>query len=169
MSRTVLWQRPGVGLVVSPVSLWTRVAARLRFAALDQALAKGVPPESRPALALRSERLVARPMRRRLARALRYHVEATRRPRASWRAPGPAAPPPLRGGGPHVAGAAGGLLELADLLEGLTPVEVRGVALVSVLLTDADSPLHHDRGSARLVAAAAAAAAALAPRTGARA
>jgi hypothetical protein len=80
-------------------------------------------------------------------------------------APWPAAPPPLPRGGPHVAGAADELLELADLLEDLTPVEVRGVAMVSVLLTDADSPLHHHRGSARLVAAARVAAAALAPPT----
>jgi hypothetical protein len=80
------------------------------------------------------------------------------------RAPWPAGPPPLPRGS-HIAGAADELLELAGLLEDLTPVEVRGVAMVSVLLTDADSPLHHNRGSARLVAAARAAAAALAPPT----
>jgi hypothetical protein len=145
--------------------MWTRVVARLRGAALDHALADGVQPESRPALALRAGRLIAPTMRRRLARALRFHVGEARRSPAPLRAPWPAAPPPLRPGGPHVAGAAGELLELADLLDGLEPVEVRGVALVSVLLADPDSPLHRNRGSRRLVVAVRAAADALAPRT----
>jgi hypothetical protein len=168
MSRTVLFERPGLGLVVARASLWTRVVARLRFATLDQALADGVRPESRPALALRSQRLIAPAMRRRLARSLRFHVDQARRRRAPLRAPWPAAPPPLRAGGPHVIGAADELLALADLLERVEPVEARGVALVSVLLTDADSPLHDDRGTTRLIAAARAAADALAPRAEAR-
>jgi hypothetical protein len=132
-------------------------------------LANGEWPESRPALALRSARLIAPPMRRRLARSLRFHVDEARRRRAPLHAPWPAAPPPLRAGGSHVADAADELLALADLLEGLAPVEARGVALVSVLLTDADSPLHHNRGTSRLIAAARAAADALAPHTEARA
>lgn len=169
MSRTVLFERPGLGLVVARVSLWTRVVARLRFATLDQALADGIEPERRPALALRSERLIAPPMRRRLAHALRFHVDAARRRRGPLHAPWPAAPAPLRPGAAHVGGAADDLLALADLLEGCKPVEARGVALISVLLTDGDSPLHHDRGATRLIAAARAAADALTPRTEARA
>jgi hypothetical protein len=165
MSRMVLLERPGLGLVVARVSFWTRVVARLRFATLDQALASGVQPESEPALALRSERLIAPPMRLRLARSLRFHVDAARHRRAPLRAPWPAAPPPLPARGPHVAGAAEELLLLADLLEGFEPVDARGVALVSVLLTDGNSPLHHNRGTTRLIAAARAAADALAPRT----
>jgi hypothetical protein len=163
-----LVERPDVGLVVTPVSLWTRAVAYLRFASLDEALANGVPPESGPALALRAERLIAPRMRRRLAHTLRFYVNEARRRRAPSRAPWPAAPPPLPASGPHVAGAADELLALADLLEGPGPAEVRGVALVSVLLTDGGSPLHR-QDARRLVAAARAAADALAPRTAAAA
>jgi hypothetical protein len=164
MSRTVLVERPGLGLVVSPVSLWTRVVARLRFATLDEALAAGVEPESGPALALRAERLIAPPERRRLARSLRFNVHEARERRSRLRAPSPAAAPPLPASGPHVASAADELLELAHVLDGADPVDVRGVALVSVLLTDGGSPLHYNRGAKRLVAAARAAGDALALR-----
>jgi len=169
MSHTVLVERPGLGLVVAKVSRWTRLVARVRFATLDEALAAGVEPESGPALALRAERLIAPPMRHRLGRCLRFYANEARRRRSPWRAPWPAAPPPLPGSGPHVAGAADELLELADMLEGSEPVEVRGVALVSVLLTDGGGPLHYNRGAKRLVAAARAAGDALAPRTAATA
>jgi hypothetical protein len=106
MRGSVLIERPGVGLVVSRASLAARVSARLRFATLDEALAAGADPESRPALTLRAGRLIAPRMRRRLARALRRFVELARRPRER-RAPWPAAPPPLPAGGPHVLHAAG--------------------------------------------------------------
>jgi hypothetical protein len=168
MSRTVLVERPDVGLVVSRVSFWTRAVAYLRFASLDEALADGAPPESGSALALRAQRLIAPGMRRRLAHAVRFYVNEARRRRAPLRAPWPAAPPPLPASGPHVAGAAEELLALADVLEGPGPVEVRGVAMVSVLLTDGASPLHR-RDAKRLVAAALAAVDALAPRAAATA
>jgi hypothetical protein len=150
--------------VVSRVSLWTRLVARLRFASLDEALADGIEPESRPSLALRAERLIAPRMRRKLARSLRRYVDQARHRRAlSW-APWPPAAPPPPGPGPHVARAADELLALAALLEGSEPVDVHGVALVCVLLTDGGSPLLHNRGADRLVAVARTAADALAPR-----
>src|SRR5690348_8022409 len=101
MSGSVLIERPGVGLVVSRATLAARVSARLRFATLDEALASGTEPESRPALTLRAGRLIAPRTRRRLARSLRRMVDAARRP-ALRHAPWPAAPPPLPAAGPHV-------------------------------------------------------------------
>lgn len=102
-------------------------------------------------------------MRSRLARSLRSYVDMARRPptRVLW----PAAAPPLPAGEPHVAGAADDLLALADLLEEPGPADVRGLALVRVLLTDGRSPLHYYRGAGALAAAARAAGEALDPRT----
>jgi hypothetical protein len=168
MRASVLIERPGVGLVVARASLAARVSARLRFATLDEALAAGEKPESRPALTLRAGRLIAPRTRRRLARSLRRFVDAAKRPRVQ-RAPWPAAPPPLPASGPHVAHAAHELLALADRLEEPGPVEVRGVALACVLLTDGGGPLHRNRGAAALAAAARAAGEALAPHAPARA
>ena len=162
MSGSVLIERPGVGLVVSRASLAARASARLRFATLDEALAAGADPESRPALTLRAGRLIAPRMRRRLARSLRRFVALARKPPAR-RAPWPAAQPPLPAGGPHVVHAAEELLELADRLERPGPVDPRGVAAACVLLTDGRGPLHRDQGAEALAAAARAAGEALAP------
>jgi hypothetical protein len=155
MRQRVLVERPGVGLVLSRVSPWERVTARLRFATLDEALASGAEPEHRPALALRARRLMSARMRHRLAHSLRMSVALAQRPLSV----------PRTSGGPHIAAAADELLALADHLEGPWPVDVRGVALVCVLLTDGAGPLHRNHGASRLVAAARAAAEALAPRT----
>jgi hypothetical protein len=151
MSESVLVDVPGVGLVLRRVSVRDRTAVRLRFASLDLALAAGEDPESRPSLALRARCLIAPRMRRRLARSLRRCV-AMSCPRVPG---GPAA-------GRHVAQARYELLALADRLEALAPVSVRGVALVCVLLTDGGGPLHRNRGAHRLIAAAHTAGAALA-------
>jgi hypothetical protein len=164
MSDSVLVERPGVGLVVARVPPGARLSARLRFATLDEALAAGADPDSRPALALRAQRLIAPRMRRRLARSLRRTVEPALRPRGHTRVPWPAAEPPLPASAPHVAHAAAELLALADRLEAHVPVDVRGVALVCVLLTDGGGPLHSNRGPGQLSAAARAAGEALAPR-----
>jgi hypothetical protein len=162
MSGSVLIERPGVGLVVSRASLAARVSARLRFATLDEALAAGADPESRPALTLRAGRLIAPRMRRGLAHSLRRFVAMARTP-PSQRAPWPVAQPLLPVGGPHVVDAAEALLELADRLERPGPVDARGVALACVLLTDGGGPLHRNQGADALAAAARAAGEALAP------
>jgi hypothetical protein len=153
MRDRVLVERPGVGLVLARVTPWQRVSARLRFATLDEALAAGAEPEERPALALRAERLLAPRMRHALARSLRMGVALAQRPLSV----------PRTSGGPHVAAAADELLALADHLDGPGPVDVRGVALVCVLLTDGAGPLHSNQGASRLIAAARAAGEALTP------
>lgn len=152
MSASVLVERPGTGLVVYRVSLRDRLAFRLRFASLDAALAAGEAPESRAALALRAARLIAPRMRRRLARSLRAFVEMSTRPSIPRRAPI----------GPHVRHAARDLLELADRLETPGPVSARGVALVCVLLSNGNGPLHGG-GRDRLIHAARTAGSALVP------
>ena len=142
------------GPVVTRVRLRARVAARLGFAARDAALAEGADPDASPELALRARRLIAPRTRRLLAASLRRWVESARGRRGLYE---------VRPG-PQVAGAAEALLELADRLEVRGPVEARGVALVSVLLSDGRGPLHSPQGAERLVAAARAAEAALDPR-----
>lgn len=163
MSKTVLIECPDVGLVVSRVSLRTWLAARFGAASLDEALALGAEPESGLAFALRAERLISHRIRSSLACSLRSYVDMARRP--STRVPWPAAALSLLAGEFHVAGAVDDLFALADLLEEPGPADVRGVALVRVLLTDGRSPLHYNRGTGALAAAARAAGEALDPRT----
>jgi hypothetical protein len=142
------------GPVVARVPLRARLSARLGFAARDAALAAGADPDTSAALALRARRLIAPRTRRRLAASLRRWVAAA----GGRRGPHEVRP------GPQVADAAGVLLALADRLEARGPVEARGVALVSVLLSDGRGPLHSRHGTEPLVSAARAAAAALDPR-----
>ncbi len=70
---------------------------------------------------------------------------------------------PVRAYGPHVFLARRDVCALADRLERPDAVDVCGVALVRVLLTDGGGPLHHNRGARALILAAGEALAALEP------
>ena len=69
----------------------------------------------------------------------------------------------MRAYGPHVFLARRHVCALADRLEKPDAVDVRGVALVRLLLTDGGGPLHHNRGANALIVAAREALAALEP------
>jgi hypothetical protein len=133
---------PGEGFVLRRPTLGDRVRARTRGPVLDRALACGARPETDVALVLRARRLLAPRGRRRLADALRHRVKERC--------------------GPQVSLASEDLLALAARLQD-GAVDIQGVALVRVLLTDGAGPLHFDRGADRLVAAARQAAVALEP------
>lgn len=116
-----------------------RLRARVSTWKLDRALARGISPDSSPALSLRANRLIGRKDRRRLAQELRELPPRAARPPCRLEA----GVPICRQG---VLQAVGLLEELAARLEGPEPLDARGVAQVRVLLTNADSPLFNPLG-----------------------
>jgi hypothetical protein len=126
-------------------SPWLRLRVLTHRDGLDHELARGVDPISSTALELRAEQLVRR--RARLAVRVEAVLEAAGRP-----APFTAAAPVRRA---HVLVCADDLIALARRLDDDRPVDVQGVAMTSVLLSDGASPLYAgDRSLAHAVRAA---------------
>jgi hypothetical protein len=127
-----------------------RLTARLNTTRLDVELARGVPAETRAALALRAQTLGETSTRRALAGTLRHVLGGARKRSRPRRA--------------QVAIRRSDVLRAADQLERLIErllqpgiVAARGCALVRVLLIDGRSPLYCRGASDGLGAAAAAA------------
>jgi hypothetical protein len=120
--------------------------ARLRAAALDRELARGVPSDSTAALAVRARILARPPTRRELGQQLRRIVREAHDPRPPGNRIAPVAS--------RVLEAEDDLRLLASRLDSPLPVAVRGVASVRALLSDGSGPLYH-RGSAEDLGAAA--------------
>jgi hypothetical protein len=136
MSVVLLVSGQGDARAVTParVRLRDRVAARLRAFGLDRALARGVAPESSPALELRAATLIG-PAAWQLGDQLRQIVLAAQ---VSGRVPIHAVPISrrlIREVEPELSGLAARLLEHR-------PVDVRGVASVRALLCDGCGPLY---------------------------
>jgi hypothetical protein len=148
---------PDRGFVLHRVRAWDRIRARLQAPALDRALVRGADPESGVALTLHARRLIAPDTRRQLAHSLRTAASLSETPIRRG--------VPVRAYGPHVFLARRHVCALADRLEQPDAVDLRGVALVRLLLTDGGGPLHHNRGADTLIAAAREALAALEPST----
>jgi hypothetical protein len=133
--------------VVEPrrVRLRDRLEARVQAHDLDRRLADGVPPERSAALTLRARRLVDRAFGTMLARRLREIVrEAVLRrvPRAQVAV--------------RLAAVADLTAEFDDLARRLVaprPSAVRGVAQISVLLSEGSGPLYSSRADEDLGAA----------------
>jgi hypothetical protein len=102
---------------------------------LDTRLAEGVAPASSPELTLRARQLADDRSRRALSSALTNAVQAARRPDRTWA-------PRAAIAAPAVRDAAGPLESLARDLTTINDPCVRGVALVSYLLSDPVSPLY---------------------------
>jgi hypothetical protein len=122
--------------VVEPrrVRLRDRIEARVRFHHLDRQLADGVPPERSAALSLRAHRLVDPAFGTALGRRLHAIVREAilhRVPRAQVAVRLAA-----------VADLAAELDELARRLVSPLPPAVRGIAQVSMLLSDGAGPLY---------------------------
>jgi hypothetical protein len=111
-----------------------RIAARMRAARLDAALAAGVAPESSAALELRAEALIG-PVARKLGTRLRLIVLNAQ---ASSARAGTAIPISLA----LVRDAEPELSTLAERLLGGGPIGARGVATVRALLCDGGGPLY---------------------------
>jgi hypothetical protein len=118
----------------------TRLSARLRSHALDRALAAGVSPDSSAALSLRAHALIEAGARGTLARSIRRVTDNAVRPF------GPLSPgiPTCRR---KILASREGLEALAARLEAGDPVDVRGVAMVAVLLTDGGGPIYERPGA----------------------
>ncbi len=135
-------------LTVRRVRPWHRVLARGLAARLDRELADGAQPEARAVLAARAMVLTSMKYRRGLATSLRRILSAASsaetRPRllAASRSAGAARQPhvPLRRD--RIARSAAELAGLAGCLAEQGPVPVRGVAMVSHLLSDGGGPLY---------------------------
>jgi hypothetical protein len=128
-----------------------RLSARLRSRRLDEALARGTPPETAAPLALRARRLTTLARRRSIADGLRCVIRETCR----------GVPPSQVQSSPRlrqVIAASDELIRLADGLANVGPVATRGVAEAWILLTDGTGPLYNANSTANLRARAASAA-----------
>jgi hypothetical protein len=136
MSVVLLLRDRGGASYVTPqrIRVRDRVAARVRAARLDAALAQGVAPESSAALQLRAQALIG-PVARKLGVHLRQILLS-------------AQPAGGRHGGAIpvsvalVCEAQPELSLLAERLLGRGPLDARGVATVAALLCDGAGPLY---------------------------
>lgn len=134
----------GAGHVIGVrVRLWNRVLARVLAARCDRQLAAGIGPDTGVLLSLRARALTSRRTRESIAEAL-----ARMRDRERYTA---ITGVPLNRDGIRLAGP--GIEDLRQRLLADGPVDVRGVALVQVMLTSGAGPLYA-RGRAEAVAAA---------------
>ncbi len=133
---------------------WHRAASRLLAASLDQRLAGGRAPEAGVLLASRAEALAAPRHRDALALLWERCID-----RASGRRPtGGVA---LRHD--RISRAEPAIRQVVDLLRGSHPSPARGVAMVTLLLTDGSGPLYNAHSDEDLGAALRRAAAQLDP------
>jgi hypothetical protein len=131
--------------VTSQPSIRARLRARFRARALDRELAGEVREHLSPALALRARILLQPPTRRALCDQLRRIVREAHEPAQLTRRV------PIRRR--EVVEAEGDLRLLASRLDSPSPVAVRGLAKVRILLTDGCGPLYHRDSSEDLGAA----------------
>ena len=146
----------GAGLALRCLRPWHRLLAGCQAGRMDRELAEGASPESSAALAARAMRLTSMCFRRDLAASLRRIVAATGEPApvrsaqvrsaqaAAPKSPGAARPPrvPLRHA--RISQSAPLLAELANRLDAPGPVPVRGVAMVTRLLSEGTGPLYRE-------------------------
>lgn len=120
--------------VVQRPPIRRRALAWVYSSRLDQRLAGGADPLADPLLAYRATKITSRGFRHRLAAGLRDAVERAAHPHRH----GAAAPVSLAGVRAHRTS----IEDLADRLDGGSPVAAQGVALASRLLTNGASPLY---------------------------
>ena len=140
----VLLDDDGGQLTLKRLWPWHQVLAASQAGRLDRALAAGVSPETSASLAVRAVRLTSTQFRRGLAASLRRALVAAGEP-AFVPAPLRAARRPIVPLRTTRIGPAAPLLaELASRLLEPGPVPVRGVAMVTELLSDGYGPLYHE-------------------------
>jgi hypothetical protein len=141
-------------------SWWTRLRVRWKRLELDAALADGANPVRSEELALRAQQLADPTTRNRIATAIENVF------RLATIGPGPGATPAMSISGfdrYRVAANQPELAALAGKLRAQGPHAVRGLAMASVLVEDAGSPLYARSGVDRLEPAVRAAVSALDP------
>jgi hypothetical protein len=140
MSDVVLLaeQQPdGVQILISRVRARDRIGARLHADRLDRQLASGVAPDADAQLTLRARRLLRPAFRARFALSLRRLVRF-----AQGHSPNAGDIMLTR---EQIHGAIPELLRLADRLEAVEPLDVRGIAQTRLLLTDPAGALFYGR------------------------
>lgn len=120
--------------------------ARVLGPSLDASLAAGVPPESSRLLATRARDIVSLPRRQALARDWEHLLHVAR---GKGGKPGQV----RRIRATRIAAAGPAVNELAERLGTPLPVGARGVAMATVLLTDATGPVYNRHSRDTLAAA----------------
>jgi hypothetical protein len=141
-------------------SVWTRLRVRWKRLELDSALADGANPVRSEELALRAQQLAEPTARNRIATAIENVF------RLATMGPGPGATTAMSVAafdGYRVAANQRALAALAEKIRANEPHAVRGLAMASVLVEDAGSPLYARIGVDRLEQAVRAAVSALDP------
>ncbi len=122
---------------------WDRLLARALASSLDRQLAAGRPPRSSRALAVRARAIVSPAARRELAGRWASVLDR------AGRRPVPRSPrAPLRRGA--VIAAAADLREMIWVLTSGLPIDARGAAMASRLLSDGTGPLYNHRSRVEL-------------------
>ena len=139
------------GLALRRLRPWHRLLASCQAGRLDRELAEGASPEASAALAARAMRLTSTGFRSGLAASLRRIVVATGEPTpvrsaqvAAPKSSGAARPPRVPLSRARISQSARLLAELAGRLAAPGPVPVRGVAMVTRLLSDGTGPLYRE-------------------------
>jgi len=132
--------RTSEATIAPQAGLLARLSVRLHSRRLDEALARGAPPETAATLALRARRLSSLSRRRLIADGLRRVIRDARRG-------APDSETPIAPRLSQVVAASDELTRLADALATPGPVAVRGVAQAWILLTDGTGPLYTNSGS----------------------
>jgi hypothetical protein len=134
------------GLLLGGV--WLRCRTRWRAYDLDRQLARGADPMESDELSLRVGQLGSARTRARLACALRGAVEPDDGQPDPLRVP----PAPIRR--TEIRANRELLLELGECLRASRPLGVEGLAMTSLLIDDAPSPLYHEDASRSLTVTA---------------
>ena len=131
------------GVCARPASILERIQSHLRGHDLDEALAEGACPEGQALLALRAQQLASPAVRRETCRGVERLLRAEPPP-----GPRSRAAPTLQY--ERIEASRPELEQLRDTLAAPTPVSVRGVAMIRVLLTDGGGPLFRAKARADL-------------------
>jgi hypothetical protein len=139
------------GLALRRLRPWHRLLAHCQAGRLDRQLAEGASPEASAALAARAMQLTSLDFRRDLAASLRRIMVATGEPAAvravqlaASKSPGSARPLRVPLQHARVSQSSRLLAELATRLAAPSPVPVRGVAIVTRLLSEGTGPLYRE-------------------------
>jgi hypothetical protein len=115
---------------------WDRLLTRWRSLGLDRDLAAGAAPDDSRMLMIRAEQLISPGSRRELARRWDDVLERCARDRGDGRTRIPLQYRQIRAAESEIR-------RMARMLEGGLPVQVRAVAVASLLLTDGTGPLYN--------------------------
>jgi hypothetical protein len=142
MSTRLLNQSPDQDAARVSERSWDRLVARTLATRLDRQLASGCPPQWSLPLTIRARKIVSSAGRGELARRWTNVLDL------ASRGPFPRSPRALRCGAVMAADA--DVREMISVLISGIPIDARGAAMASSLLTDGTGPLYNPRSQVRL-------------------